>query len=126
MDNAIWLANIFGPFLVIIGLWTLLYLDNHTKVCTSVRNTPGLFYMMGMINLLIGLVIISMYNRWNWNLAILVTLLGWVTAIRGVLIFFAPQLMIKAGQRRNSCITFGVVRLVVGILLCWLAFAYYS
>ena len=35
MQNAMWLAAIFGPYLVIHGLWTIFYHDNMSKIWTS-------------------------------------------------------------------------------------------
>jgi hypothetical protein len=123
MDNAIWLATIFGPFLAIIGLWMLVYSDHNNKVIVSIKNTPGLFYYMAFINLLIGLVVVSMYNRWEWNLALLVTLYGWIAIIRGVLAFFVPKLMMDwMMSHRGFMRGCGIVPLVWGLALCWFGF----
>ncbi|HAZ15876.1 MAG TPA: hypothetical protein DCY54_04515 [Parachlamydiales bacterium] len=123
MDKAIWLAGIFGPFLTIWGLWMLLYSENLVKVMTSVKNTPGAFYLMGMLNLLLGLIIVNMYNVWMWHPAVLVTLLGWVLLIRGVLSLFVPQLIIKYTMTDHAVMrAIGLIPLVWGLALWWFAF----
>jgi uncharacterized protein YjeT (DUF2065 family) len=124
MQNALWLASIFGPFLVITGLWMLLYSENLIKIVTSVKNTPACFYLMGVINLLIGLTIISQYNIWNWDAAFLVTLLGWVLILRGILSLFVPQLLLKMTMNNNKTIKLiGIIPFIWGIALCWFAFS---
>ncbi|MES2345223.1 MAG: hypothetical protein V4494_04730 [Chlamydiota bacterium] len=123
MSHAAGLACIFGPFLTIMGLWMLLYVDNLTKVMASIKSSPGCFYILGMLNLLIGLTVISRYNIWTADLSVLVTLLGWVMFIRGILVFFVPQFIIKTTMTKQKTIQYtGIVPLVWGLLLSWLAF----
>lgn len=124
MQNALWLASIFGPFLVIVGLWMLLYSDNLEKIVASIKNSPGTFYVIGVANLLVGFTIISQYNMWHWDGSFLVTLLGWVLVLRGVLSLFVPQLLIKVTMSHGGMTKFmGIIPFIWGIALCWLAFA---
>jgi hypothetical protein len=121
--EAIHLAKIFGPTLFIIGLWALCYCETVVKIWTSIKNNPAALYMGGVINVLIGFTILAGYNHWGWNLAMLVTLLGWVALIRGILILFAPQVMINwASSNINKCKWFAVVPLVWGFALSWFAY----
>jgi hypothetical protein len=123
MQNALWIASIFGPLLAIIGLWMLLYGENLMKVITSVKNTPGVFYVNGIMNLIIGLAVLSQYNLWTWNPAILVTILGWVMILRGVFVLYAPQLVIQCTMTHPSVIkVMGIIPFIWGLALCWLAF----
>jgi hypothetical protein len=123
MQNAMWLASIFGPLLMIIGIWMLFYHANMVKVCTSCKNTPGVQYLMGVVDLLIGLTILSEYNIWSWTLPLLVTLLGWVMLIRGLMAFFVPQLLVNLSMNNPSWLKVkGTIPLIWGFGLCWLAF----
>ncbi len=123
MQNAMWLASIFGPLMVINGLWMLFYHENISKIMTSVKNTPALFHSCAMINLLLGLAIVSQYNMWMMALPVFVTLLGWLLIIRGVMALFVPQMMLKMmiGKGANTKV-WGFVTFIWGLLLCWLAF----
>lgn len=123
MQNAMWLASIFGPLLVVIGIWILFYRENMMKVCTSVKNSPGVMYLMGIINLLIGLTTLSEYNMWNWGLPLLVTLFGWVMLIRGLMVFFMPKLLVEQTMSTKQALKFkGVILFIWGFGMCWLAF----
>lgn len=123
MQNAMWLASIFGPLLVIIGIWMLFYRDNMMKVCTSVKNSPGVMYVMGIINLLIGLTVLSEFNMWNWGLPLLVTLFGWAMLIRGLMVFFMPQLLFEHTMHSKQALKIkGVIVFLWGFGMCWLAF----
>lgn len=123
MDNAMWLARIFGPYLAILGFWMLIYGDNMNKVCSSIKNTPGIFYLNALINLLVGIAILSEYNMWRWQPAVLVTLLGWAMLVKGFLALFLPQALMKWCMTRESTIKCcGILPFIWGLALCWFAF----
>lgn len=119
MDNSMWLASIFGPFLAIMGLWRLMHSDNLNKVITSFKTTPGLFYLMSAITLLIGLVVLNYYRSWHMSIPIILTLYGWLMVVRGVVGFFIPQALYKVMSHRTFLKAWGIVPLVAGLLLCW-------
>src|SRR5580658_10234852 len=78
MENAaMWLASIFGPLMVIIGLWKLLYSEAFTKVLNSVKNSHGIMYYTSVIYLWVGFTVLSQYDMWDMGILVLVTLLGW-------------------------------------------------
>ena len=123
MQNAMWLASIFGPFLMIMGLWMLFYHDNMMKVIGAVKNNAAIFYLMSIGNLLVGLVVLSEFNEWVWGLSLLVTIFGWFIFIRGLLALFVPHLLVKIALTDPGWIRVkGIVPLAWGFGLCWFAF----
>ncbi|MBP7074692.1 MAG: hypothetical protein KBA81_04830 [Rhabdochlamydiaceae bacterium] len=124
MQNAaMWLASIFGPFLVILGLWMLLYCDQYTKVLNGIKGSAGLFYMNSVFNLLIGFTVLSQYDLWGWNLLVLVTILGWVMVIRGIMGLFVPQLLIDIMMGKHGFSkVMGIIPLVWGVFLSYVGF----
>lgn len=123
MDSAIALARVFGPFLGIWGLWMLLYGENVVKVMGMLKSSAFGLYFSGVINLLIGLFIINMYNVWIWDVYFFVTLLGWVVFLRGFFTLFMPQIMVKGFMSHTSWMkTMGIIPFVWGLILTWLGF----
>lgn len=123
MDNAIFLASIFGPLLAIVGFWMVAFHEHFSKVVASMKATPGAFYLGGVLNLLIGIVIISTFNEWEWDAHLLVTLVGWVMLFRGVMILFVPHLLVKWTMSDTTTMkAMGVLPFVWGLALCWFAF----
>ncbi len=122
MQNAMWLASIFGPLLVILGVWMLFYRDNMMKVYSSIKATPGVLYVMGVMNLFVGLVSVNIYSVWAGDMMLLVTLFGWLLLLQGVGMFFFPQFVLKQKARAKKFSIRGVIALVWGLLLCWSAF----
>lgn len=123
MHNAMWLASIFGPFMAIIGLWMLLYSDNLVKVYSAIKSSPSVLYFSAILNLFLGLIVLNQYDMWSMDGYVLVTLLGWVMIIRGVMGLFVPQLLIQLILSNTGFLkVYGIIPLVWGLALSWLAF----
>lgn len=123
MEKAMWLASIFGPFLFILGLWMLLYNENLAKTHASMKGMPGVLYLRSVFNMLIGLFIIREYNMWEWEPALVVTILGWVLFLRGVLTLYAPQFVMQVGVSDQRMLKLrGIIPFLTGIYLSWFAF----
>lgn len=124
MQNAaMWLASIFGPLLVIIGLWKLLYSDAFVKVLNSAKNSHGLMYYSSVAYIWVGFTVLSQYDMWEMNALVLVTLLGWVMVVRGILGLFVPQMLFDMylGHQGFTKVC-GLIPLVWGVVLCWIGF----
>ena len=124
MQNAaMWLASIFGPLLVILGLWMLLYSDNLMKVMSAIKSSAGIFYYSSVFNLLVGFTVLSQYDLWGWNALVFVTILGWFMVVRGVMGLFVPQLLmhILVGNPGFTRVC-GIIPLIWGLILSWVGF----
>ncbi len=125
MNNAIALSYIFGPYLLIQGLWMLIQHKNNMKICESIRKTPAAVHFIGWTSLMIGLVLVNMFNMWQWNILLFVTLLGWAYIVRALIVLFIPQLFLRAETHDAQRVRVGgVVRLVWGVILSWTAFMF--
>ncbi|MBI2742316.1 MAG: hypothetical protein HYX48_00160 [Chlamydiales bacterium] len=87
------------------------------------KATPGAHYVCGVMNVLLGLVIISMYNVWMWQPALLVTVLGWFLLLRGVSCLFFPHFCMKcSASDKCGMKVLCAIPLVWGLALCWFAY----
>ena len=122
-NAALWLAGIFGPTLVILGLWKLIYSDTFMKVLNSVKASHGLLYYSSAAYIWVGLTVISQYNMWDMTAFVLVTILGWFMVARGILGLFAPKMLLDMylGHHGFTKVC-GLIPLVWGVLLCWIGF----
>jgi len=93
------------------------------KIWYSAKTNPGLLYMGGVMNLLLGFTILRTYHVWSWSLAVLLPILGWLMVLRGILVFFATDWFIDFTTSKEP---FGkewaAIPLVFGIGLSWFAF----
>lgn len=124
IHSSVDIASIFGPFMVILGGWMLLRSAQLIKIWASFKAHPSSFFLMGIINLLLGVYLVSHYNFWYWSKSLLVTLLGWVLTIRGLIALFFPDFFIKHTMTQRALAkVIGWIPLIWGLILCWLAFA---
>jgi hypothetical protein len=122
MDNAVWLATIIGPLLTVVGLWAIIFQHDVLKVWQSMKSTPSAFYMSGTMNLLVGLTVLSLYNEWSKEIAVLITLFGWVLVVRGLLAFFFPHTLMRIAERIAKGFQYlSFLLLVWGLALVWFA-----
>ena len=126
MELAIWLASILGPVFAILGLWMVTKTHDVEKMWASIKATPAILYVGGAMNLFLGFTILSLYRTWAMNLAVLVTIVGYLQLLRGLLIFFAHDWTMKMNakiMKKENIRIAACVPLVFGILLSWFAFA---
>lgn len=125
MENAVWLAQIFGPIFVLLGCFILFRSKEVMKLWASAKATPVALYLGGVLNLLIGFTVLSLYSDWSWNLAVLVTLLGYVQVLRGILVLFCSNLLMKFSDKLmkpSSLRIMSCLPIVWGLALLWLGF----
>ena len=121
MDYAMLLSKIFGPVLLLAGLWFFFSKNHLTHVIESLKDEPALFFTSGLTNLIIGFTILSLYSDWGWQSETAVTLFGWLLIVRGLSVLYFPQ---EAMQYTMKAVKhhriLAVVPLVLGILmLCY-------
>ncbi len=123
MEDIGYLGAIFGPFMTIIGAWMLLYSETLVTIWRAVKNSPALLYYSSILNLLLGLILMSLYALWDWNLCVTITLLGWAMTIRGAMGLFLPQMFMKLCLGNPKFAKFsGFIPLVWGLALLWIGF----
>ncbi|HTP70169.1 MAG TPA: hypothetical protein VMJ35_14765 [Dongiaceae bacterium] len=117
--RTIFLSKLLGLYCIILALAMLV---NGTVIMQDVtelaHNAPVLF-IVGVFTLFAGLAMVLGHNYWRGGaLTIVVTLIGWLTLIKAVLILFIPlnvaTLIPLALLESNH---FFYVRLVVTLLL---------
>ena len=124
MDHVLWLARILGPFMLIIGIWMLLRHDDLLRLWNYAKNNVGFMYLGAILNLLVGLTVLSTYSHWSWNLAVLLPIIGWISLIRGCLVLFACDWVMSRSERLIPFLKpLAIIPLFFGICLTYIAFS---
>ena len=93
--NAIKIAAVVGPVFFVLGLSLLMYMKTWQKIMTSwLKNHYSLLTLMFFM-LPLGIICVRMYNVWEWNVWLLVTLAGWSMIIKSVAYLIVPGPIIK-------------------------------
>jgi len=108
-------ARVMGPWFVIVpGIIALRAPDMAALAAGFFENTLFVWFA-GAFLLFAGLLIIAFHQYWSSAAAIMISLLGWFLAIRGVVLLAAPQLIERAAAASAHATT--LVRLGFGILI---------
>jgi hypothetical protein len=122
MNIANTLAVLMGSALVVVGI-TLFNKSYFNAVMKDFADSKGLLWVTGFITFVMGTVIVALHNVWSADWRVLVTLLGWLTVIKGAVIMLFPSSMMLLYRRffSNRLLTYsGIYALVLGALLLFL------
>ena len=126
MQTSIFIARLLGPVLVVATLGMLLNAKLIRAIAREVPGSLALLYVFGFIDLVGGLAIVLVPNRWVWDWPVIITILGWVAIVRGVVRMLWPDQVKKfatrALRKENTLMIAGIVMLIVGAVLCYFGY----
>jgi hypothetical protein len=91
-------ARVLGPFFAIVPTTVAIRGSYMQTLFAEFKATPMWPWLFGAILLMFGLVIIAFHQYWRSPAAIIVSVVGWFLAIRGVLLLTVPQAYSAAGD----------------------------
>jgi len=125
METSILLAKIFGLLYLVVGIGMLIDSKYYKKMMDDVLGSAAVMFFGGAAALAVGLVMVTYHNVWTgWP--IIITIIGWIALIKGVLLLLLPSSMMKLSRsllKSSSMLAvWGVVALVLGLILGYLGF----
>src|SRR5260370_29076380 len=91
MGSTYFLAQLIGLLLLSVGASMLFQKTVFMNVLNDVTGDRTSLFMVGVILLLSGLSVVLTHNIWNSGfLPLVITLIGWVLILRGILSMFVP------------------------------------
>ena len=127
MDRSLFLARLMGPTFVAIALGMLINLGMYETMIAEALHTGILFYLSGLLSLLAGLAIVNLHNTWCADWRVIITVLGWLMTIGGIIRIVVPQVAISIGSSVYSGrAPMIVAALIVGTLGAFLSFKGYG
>ena len=91
-------ARALGPFFTIVPTTVAVRGSYMRELFTEFKANPMWPWLFGAILLMFGLVIIASHQYWRSPAAIIVSVVGWFLAIRGVLLLTVPSAYDAAGN----------------------------
>jgi hypothetical protein len=126
MDRSLFLARLMGPIFVTIALGMLINLGMYESTIREALHTGILFYLSGLLSLLAGLAIVNLHNTWCAEWRVIVTVIGWLMTVGGIVRIVVPQIAIAIGSNIYGGFANTIVAaLVIGTLGAFLAFKGY-
>jgi len=116
-------ARVIGPFLVIIPISVAVRASELGLVLTAFFQNAALVWITGGLLLFGGLIIIAYHDNWSSLAGIVISLFGWLMALRGTLLLVAPELMARASTAAVSVTPLVVIGFVFFLLIgLWLSY----
>jgi hypothetical protein len=109
-------ARVLGPYFTIVPTTVAVRGSYMHTLFTEFKANPMWPWLYGAILLMFGLIIIAFHQYWRSPAAVIVSVVGWIMAVRGVILLTVPRAYNAAGNAvYSSGATAGIW--VVGICL---------
>lgn len=124
-SRTVFLSKLIGLYCIIGSLVMLANKEAGLLVVTDLARNPSALFSLGAFVLLAGLAMILTHNVWSGGaLPVIVTIIGWLTAIKGLLFLCLSEGtalgMVLAGIRYEQFFyVYGAITLIVGIYLTY-------
>ncbi len=115
MELSIIVARILALTYICSGIAAFTGKLNFNKILENFENSPGLTYITGFITLAFGVILVTYHNFWIKDWLVVITIVGWLSLIKGMLIVLFPKFMFcfKGIYKHNKSI--GLIILLIGI-----------
>jgi len=111
---------------LVIGIGILLNPDFYKKLFEEfIKNTFAL-YLGGVMALVVGYLILAFHNTWTKDWSVIITIVGWIALIKGIVILVQPKMMIilsKAILKIENILKIeAIVVIFLGLVFSFLGF----
>ncbi len=106
MTNAELIAGYAGPLLAAVALSVLLNRRTFDALMGEAGQSMAFIFFAGMLTLVAGLAIVRAHNEWTWSWEVIVTILGWLAVIGGLLRIIVPDRIAAVRARIAQNATF--------------------
>ena len=118
--------QIFSLGYLAIGIGILINPDIYKKLFEDFIDNGTALYFGGVMALIIGYLLVTFHNVWEMDWHLIITVIGWIALIKGVLILVQPKMMIaltKAITKKEGTLKIQAVLVIIfGLLLSFLGF----
>lgn len=126
MKNSILIARLMGPVLLIMGLGMVVESETVRDLTLEFLGNRALIYFAGILTLVAGLAIVNAHNVWVTDWRVIITILGWLAVVGGVIRLLLPGQVQALGTgmvaNPNATIVGGIITLVLGGILSWMGY----
>lgn len=116
MASVIYLSSSLGAFFST---------DYYRKIADDLFSNSALIYVTGFITVIIGLLIVTYHNRWAKSWIVLITILGWLSIVKGICLIAFPQFVHTLSERMlidSGAKIFPYAALGLGLLFAYFGF----
>jgi len=117
--------QVLGLVLLAVGLGMLINANFYQGLIRGMVESKPLFLLGGIINLVVGYLLVTFHNTWTGDWGVLITIIGWIAFIKGLVILILPNVHIgfaKSFDKKGSLVIGGVIALILGLIFSYLGY----
>ncbi len=115
--------QIFSLVYIAVGIGILINPGFYKKLFEDFIENAAVLYLGGITALVVGYLILAFHNTWTKDISVIITIVGWLALIKGILILIRPKIMIalsKAMVQKE-----GILKIeAIAVIILGLAFAF--
>ena len=120
-------SRVLGPFLVIVDVTAMVRAPDMRGVLSEFEASSLWSWVAGAFVLIFGLVIVGAHQYWHGAAAIIVSVLGWLITLRGLLLLAFPKVFVSVANNiigaQGWWMAICVVFALVGLYLTYVGWA---
>jgi hypothetical protein len=127
MQPVVLIARLVGPLFVVLGIGCLVNQTLYADMIGQAILVPVVIYLSGIMAFLAGVGILNGYSGWSADWRVIITILGWLLVIAGVIRIILPAIAAAAGIGLYSgAYAIAIVGIIVLVIGGFLSFKGYS
>ena len=121
------LGRLIGLYSILVPLAMLTHKDASIAAVNALMHSSALMLLLGVITLAAGLAMILAHNIWSGGaVPVVVTLVGWIALIKGLLFLFLPPDAVaglyESLHYQQLFLVFSFISILIGAYLTYSAF----
>ena len=121
-------ARVLGPFLVIVDVTAIARASDMQKLLSQFEANSLWTWVTGAFILLFGLIVVATHQYWRGTAAIIVSVLGWLITLRGLLLLAFPKAFISLANTmigaQTSWVALCAAAVIVGLYLTYVGWSH--
>ncbi|MHC5059976.1 MAG: hypothetical protein ACYTFK_02680 [Planctomycetota bacterium] len=109
-----------------VGIGILINPGFYKKLFEDFAESASALYLGGIMAIVVGYLIVAFHNTWTRDLSVIITIIGWIALVKGILILVLPKIIIALSRAmlKNGCFLKieAVVIVILGLALSFLGF----
>lgn len=126
MDISKALSKMIGMYYVIISTAMFINLPQFMVNINKLINDEPLMFVTGFFTLILGVIVVVIHNVWEWNWRAIITIIAWLTLIKGTSIILFPHFLDNTTLMFTQNFTIAYIAagldFCLGLLLCYFGF----
>jgi uncharacterized membrane protein len=117
MQSSTFIAKLVGPMLVVVSVGMLTNQDTYHAIIGEFLHSGALVYLSGLLSLLAGIAIVNAHNAWRAEWSVIITILGWLMVIGGIVRIVFPDFTVRLGTTAYGSLAAVVIVGVIGLVI---------